>query len=52
MGSFFLLLGLLVALAMGILGFPLEGRGWEAGLAHAALGGWIDDDMRGVVALR
>jgi hypothetical protein len=24
---------------MGILGFPFEGRGWEAGLAHAALGG-------------
>jgi hypothetical protein len=39
MGSLFLLLGLLVALAMGILGFPFEGRGWEAGLAHAALGG-------------
>jgi hypothetical protein len=39
MGSLFLLLGLLVALAMGILGFPFEGRGWEVGLAHAALGG-------------
>jgi hypothetical protein len=39
MGSLFLLLGLLVALAMGILGFPFEGRGWVVGLAHAALGG-------------
>jgi hypothetical protein len=39
MGSLFLLLGLLVALAMGIVGFPFEGRGWVVGLAHAALGG-------------
>src|SRR5918993_1026088 len=39
MGSFFLLLGLLVALAMGMLGFPFEGRYWEVGLANAALGG-------------
>jgi hypothetical protein len=39
MGSFFLLSGLLVALAMSILGFPFEGRGWEVGLAHAAFGG-------------
>ena len=39
MGALFLLLGLLVALAMGTLGFPFEGRGWAAGLAHAALGG-------------
>jgi len=39
MGSFFLLSGLLVALTMGILGFPFEGRGWEAGLVHAAFGG-------------
>jgi hypothetical protein len=39
MGSLFLLLGLLVALAMGILGFPFEGRGWVVGLANAALGG-------------
>ena len=39
MGSFFLLSGLLVALAMGILGFPFEGRGWEGGLAHGAFGG-------------
>jgi len=38
-GSFFLLSGLLVALTMSILGFPFEGRGWEAGLAHAAFGG-------------
>jgi hypothetical protein len=39
MGLFFLLLGLLVALSMSILGFPFEGRGWEWGLVHAALGG-------------
>ena len=39
MGSLFLLLGLLVALAMGIVGFPFGGRGWVVGLAHAALGG-------------
>ena len=39
MGVFLLLSGLLVALAMGILGFPFEGRGWEAGLVHAAFGG-------------
>ncbi len=39
MGAFFLLSGLLVALTMGILGFPFEGRGWEAGLVHAAFGG-------------
>ena len=39
MGSLFLLSGLVVALTMGVLGFPFEGRGWEAGLAHAAFGG-------------
>ena len=39
LGSLFLVSGLLVALAMGVLGFPLGGRLWEAGLAHAALGG-------------
>jgi hypothetical protein len=39
MGTLLLLLGLLVALAMGIVGFPFEGRGWVVGLAHAALGG-------------
>jgi hypothetical protein len=39
MGSLFLVSGLLVALAMGILGFPFGGRGWEVGLAHAVLGG-------------
>jgi hypothetical protein len=39
MGSFFLVSGLLVALAMSILGFPFEGRGWVVGLAHAAFGG-------------
>jgi len=39
MGSLLLVSGLLVALGMGILGFPFEGRYWVAGLAHAALGG-------------
>ena len=39
MGSLFLLFGVVVALAMGILGFPFEGRVWEAGLAHGAFGG-------------
>ena len=39
MGSLFLLLGLFVALTMGVLGFPFEGRFWEAGLVHAAFGG-------------
>ena len=39
MGLFFLLSGLLVAFIMGVLGFPLEGRVWEVGLVHAALGG-------------
>jgi hypothetical protein len=39
MGVLFLLLGLLVALTMSILGFPFEGRYWEAGLVQAALGG-------------
>jgi hypothetical protein len=38
LGSLFLVSGLLVALAMGVLGFPLGGRLWEAGLAHAASG--------------
>jgi hypothetical protein len=38
-GVFFLLSGLLAALTMSILGFPFEGRGWEAGLVHAAFGG-------------
>src|SRR5215203_1480640 len=39
MGLFLLLAGVLVALSMGILGFPFEGRGWEVGLVHAAFGG-------------
>ncbi len=39
MGVLFLLSGLLVALTMSVLGFPFEGRVWEAGLAHAAVGG-------------
>jgi hypothetical protein len=39
MGAFFLVSGLLLALAMSVLGFPFGGRGWEAGLAHAAIGG-------------
>ena len=39
MGVLFLLLGLLVALTMSILGYPFEGRYWEAGLVQAAVGG-------------
>jgi hypothetical protein len=39
MGLLFLLSGLLVALTMSALGFPFEGRYWEAGLVQAALGG-------------
>jgi hypothetical protein len=39
MGVLFLLLGLLVALTMSVLGFPFEGRVWEAGLVQAAVGG-------------
>jgi hypothetical protein len=39
MGSVLLVSGLLLALAMGILRFPFGGKGWEVGLAHAALGG-------------
>jgi hypothetical protein len=38
LGVLFLLLGLLAALIMSVLGFPFEGRGWEAGLVQAALG--------------
>jgi hypothetical protein len=51
MGSFFLLSGLLVALAMGILGFPFEGRGWEGGAGARRLRR-SGDGVRGVVALR
>jgi hypothetical protein len=39
MGSLFLASGLLLALGMGVVGFPFEGRYWVVGLAHAALGG-------------
>jgi hypothetical protein len=39
MGTLMLVLGLLLALAMGVLGFPFEGRYWVVGLAHAAFGG-------------
>ena len=39
MGSLLLASGLLLALGMGVLGFPFEGRYWVVGLAHAALGG-------------
>jgi hypothetical protein len=39
MGTIFLASGLLLALAMGVVGFPFEGRYWVVGLAHAALGG-------------
>lgn len=39
MGMLFLLTGVLVALLMGILGFPFEGKVWEVGLVQAAVGG-------------
>ena len=39
MGSLLLVTGVLLALAMGVVGFPFEGRYWLVGLAHAALGG-------------
>jgi hypothetical protein len=39
LGLFFLLSGLLVAVTVSVLRFPFEGRGWEAGLMHAAFGG-------------
>ena len=38
MGVLFLLSGLFLALMMSVFGFPYEGRGWEVGLGHAALG--------------
>jgi hypothetical protein len=38
MGVLFLLLGLFLAFVMSVLGFPYQGRGWELGLGHAALG--------------
>jgi hypothetical protein len=39
LGVLLLLSGLVVALTVSFLGFPFEGRGWEAGLVQAALGG-------------
>jgi hypothetical protein len=39
MGTLLLASGLLLALGMGVVGFPFEGRYWVVGLAHAALGG-------------
>ena len=39
MGTLFLASGLLLALAMGVVEFPFEGKYWVVGLAHAALGG-------------
>jgi hypothetical protein len=39
MGSLLLASGLLLALGMGVVGFPFEGRYWVVVLAHAALGG-------------
>jgi hypothetical protein len=38
MGLLFWISGLFLAVTMGILGFPYEGRFWEVGLWHAALG--------------
>ena len=37
-GLLFWISGLLLAVIMGALGFPYEGRFWEVGLWHAALG--------------
>src|ERR687890_772621 len=37
MGSLFLASGLLLALAMSVAGFPIEGRYWVVGLVVAAL---------------
>src|SRR5918997_19680 len=37
-GLLFLLSGLSLAVLVGALGFPYEGRYWEAGLWHACLG--------------
>jgi hypothetical protein len=39
MGALLLASGLMLAVAMGVVGFPFEGRYWVVGLAHAALGG-------------
>jgi|SRR5215203_985610 len=39
MGALLLAAGLMLAVAMGVVGFPFEGRYWVVGLAHAALGG-------------
>ena len=38
MGVLFLLSGLSLAFIMSVFGFPYEGRFWEGGLGHAALG--------------
>jgi hypothetical protein len=38
MGLLFWISGLFLAVIMGALGFPYEGRFWEVGLWHAALG--------------
>ena len=38
MGLLFWISGLVLAVIMGALGFPYEGRFWEVGLWHAALG--------------
>ena len=50
MGLLFLVSGLLVEFTVSILGFPYEGRGWEAGLV-ARFHRWLDDGMRSVTAL-
>ena len=38
MGLLFWISGLFLAVILGALGFPYEGRFWEVGLWHAALG--------------
>lgn len=38
MGVLFLLLGLLLAFVVSVLRFPYQGKIWEVGLGHAALG--------------
>ena len=38
-GDAWVVRSVVAALAMGVLGFPFGGRGWEVGLAHAAFGG-------------
>src|SRR5919206_21144 len=55
MGTLLLVFGLLLALTMGVLGFPFEGRYWVVGLGSGAGArrlGRGDYGVCGVVALR